>query len=49
MKVYEVTEEEFEQQRVSILGEPGSIIIVRCLNGERMVWELGEDGLRIKK
>ncbi len=49
MKVYEVTEEEFEQQRVPILGELGTIIIVRCLNGERMVWELGKDGLRIRK
>jgi len=49
MKVYEITEEEFEHQRVPILGEPGSIIIVRCINGERTVWKIDKDGVRVKK
>ena len=48
MKVYEITEEEFEFQQVPIIGAPGTIVIVRCLNGDRIVWELTEHGMHIK-
>jgi len=37
MKVYEITQDEYERQCVSIPGAPGTLVIVRQRNGERRI------------
>jgi hypothetical protein len=35
MKVYELTQDEYERQVVTIAGSPGTIVVVNQRNGER--------------
>lgn len=35
MKVFEITQDEYERQAVPIAGAPGTLVVVRQRNGER--------------
>lgn len=49
MKVFEITQDEYEQKAVAVHDTPGALVIVRQKNGERRLLRVPEAPPRIDR